>query len=675
MEIIPDLLCLPFRDPGDSSQLFRRCRDEILNRRKTPHQSLFAGGSDTGDRIEAGGDLRLAAEGTVVLDGKAVRLVLDTGDELEALPGGVDRQFFVVEKKSAGAVAVILDHPADRDLEAELIQHRGGDIDLAPAAVHQDKIREAGEAPQLRVEILLFHLPLFVHAVLKPAHENFTHAGVVVGAGHRPDAEFPVVAAPGLSVLENDHRADIGKAADIGDVVGLHAPYGRQPQKRGDLLYRADGAPLLAPQALPVLLEDERGVFARELDELLFFPFFRDKKRDPAAAAGAEPLLQKGVVLRLRGQEDLPGHEGRRRVELFDEFGEDRPLGLPGDVGHVVVLAAHELPVPDEKDLHDAVRIRILLLDGDAQDVPVLTDALGHLLLLGHLLHALQKVAPADRLLEAQLLRGLLHLLRQVADDRLVVAGQKFQGHVDPLPVILLRDIPRAGPAAAVHVKIQAGPVLPEIPGQDAVTVPEPVHPVDELDRLPHRLRAGKRPEIPGLILLHLPGKQDARIGLPHRHLDVGVGLVVLEHRVVLRAVLLDQVVFQDQRLQLRIRHDILKARDLLHHPVDLRPSPDDLPEIGADAVVEVHRLAHVNDRVLRVVHDIDPGLCRQFFEFLRKIRHVFSNQQQLCVSQSSTGIGMCPSVLCCLHLYSAAVFLFIFPIIKRKQPQGNLFA
>ena len=47
----------------------------------------------------------------------------------------------------------------------------------------------------------------------------------------------------------------------------------------------------------------------------------------------------------------------------------------------------------------------------------------------------------------------------------------------------------------------------------------------------------------------------------PSRHLDKRVCLVILEHRVVFRAVLFDQVALQHQRLQLGIRHDVLKPR------------------------------------------------------------------------------------------------------------------
>ena len=105
-------------------------------------------------------------------------------------------------------------------------------------------------------------------------------------------------------------------------------------------------------------------------------------------------------------------------------------------------------------------------------------------------------------------------------------------------------------------------------------------------------------------------------------HLDIGIGLVILEHRVVFGTVLLDQIVLQDQGFELGIRHDVLKAADLLHHAVDLGTAADDFAKIRADAIVEVDSLAHVNNRILLIVHDIDTGLRRQFLKFFGKILH-----------------------------------------------------
>ena len=85
--------------------------------------------------------------------------------------------------------------------------------------------------------------------------------------------------------------------------------------------------------------------------------------------------------------------------------------------------------------------------------------------------------------------------------------------------------------------------------------------------------------------------------------------------------------------LQLRVRNDVLEAGDLFHHLVDLRPSPHDLTKIRADAIVEVHRLAHINDRIPLIVHNIYARLRRELFQFFLHIKHF------LCSRDHSPGL------------------------------------
>ena len=101
------------------------------------------------------------------------------------------------------------------------------------------------------------------------------------------------------------------------------------------------------------------------------------------------------------------------------------------------MLPADEPPVPYKEGLDDAVRVGVFLFHGGADDVPVLSRGVGHLLLLGNALYALQKVPEADGVLKAHLLRCLIHLVCQVPHHRSVVAGEKLQGRVGPFPVFL----------------------------------------------------------------------------------------------------------------------------------------------------------------------------------------------------------------------------------------------
>ena len=169
---------------------------------------------------------------------------------------------------------------------------------------------------------------------------------------------------------------------------------------------------------------------------------------------------------------------------------------------------------------------------------------------------------------------------------------------------------------------IEAGPVLSDIPGQDPAAVPQGIHAVQKLDGLLDRLGAGKRPEISGFVLFHLPGKEQAGIRLLDSDLYIRIGLIVLEHGIVSGPVLLDQVVLQDQGFQLGIGHDILKTVDLFYHTVDLGSPAHDPAKIRVDTIMEIYGLPHINDRVLLIVHDIYARLMREFFQFFLKIEH-----------------------------------------------------
>ena len=113
----------------------------------------------------------------------------------------------------------------------------------------------------------------------------------------------------------------------------------------------------------------------------------------------------------------------------------------------------------------------------------------------------------------------------------------------------LFSDIPRQIPLA----------------GADLIDFPQ------KLDRILHGPGAGVRTEIPALVLFHRSVKKgSADNPRSTRHFDKRIGLVIFEHRIVFRAMLLDQVALQDQCLQLRIGHDILETPDPRHHLIDL---------------------------------------------------------------------------------------------------------
>ena len=113
-----------------------------------PHQGLSPGRSHTRNFIQYRLYLTLGTQGAVIFDGKPVGFVLNTGNQLKALGVGVDGQFHIVVIKASGAVVVVFNHAADRNMDVQLLKHREGYVDLTPAAVHHQYIREPGKASQ-----------------------------------------------------------------------------------------------------------------------------------------------------------------------------------------------------------------------------------------------------------------------------------------------------------------------------------------------------------------------------------------------------------------------------------------------------------------------------------------------------------------------------------------------
>ena len=80
----------------------------------------------------------------------------------------------------------------------------------------------------------------------------------------------------------------------------------------------------------------------------------------------------------------------------------------------------------------------------------------------------------------------------------------------------------------------------------------------------------GIRPEVARAVVRHHARDSHFRERFPPMDFDIRVALVVLQADVVLGPVALDQVHFEDQRLQLRTDHDPLDVGDLAHQAAGL---------------------------------------------------------------------------------------------------------
>ena len=163
---------------------------------------------------------------------------------------------------------------------------------------------------------------------------------------------------------------------------------------------------------------------------------------------------------------------------------------------------------------------------------------------------------------------------------------------------------------------IEAWPVLsgflrkPLTAGADHVEFPQ------QFNRVPDRRGIRIRSKIFGSVFFHRSRDEDPRILLVRCDTNVGIVLVILQHRVIFRAMLLDQVGFQNQRLQFRDCHNIFKSADFRDHPLDLRAFFIPFLKILADPVLQNDCLSDVDDRIMLVMHNIDAWTGREFFQF-----------------------------------------------------------
>ena len=114
------------------------------------------------------------------------------------------------------------------------------------------------------------------------------------------------------------------------------------------------------------------------------------------------------------------------------------------------------------------------------------------------------------------------------------------------------------------------------------------------------------RAEVGAAVLDDVPRAEDAW-PLLVRDSDDGVGLPVLQVDVVAGAVLLDEIVLEQERLVLASTDDVVDRIDLLHQHRGLHVFV--AVEVRADAVAQVLRLADVEDGVVAVAHDVHTGL------------------------------------------------------------------
>ena len=105
--------------------------------------------------------------------------------------------------------------------------------------------------------------------------------------------------------------------------------------------------------------------------------------------------------------------------------------------------------------------------------------------------------------------------------------------------------------------------------------------------------------------------KTQPRKSVIGRDVDIGKALVVTQDDIESRLVALDQIVFENDRLVVRVRDGHLDARNLPHHRGRLDVGVAAL-EVARYAFLEIPGLADVNHLAARIEHPVDAGAVGQ---------------------------------------------------------------
>ena len=113
MEEQIDVFSAPPVHGGSPGQLTQGGIPDSFEGAKGAEKSLPTRGPDTRDVIEQGSGLGAGAERPMVLNGKAVSLVLYAADQLKAFRVSIDWKLKIVKIQASCPMVVILDHAAN----------------------------------------------------------------------------------------------------------------------------------------------------------------------------------------------------------------------------------------------------------------------------------------------------------------------------------------------------------------------------------------------------------------------------------------------------------------------------------------------------------------------------------------------------------------------------------
>src|SRR5690554_5831842 len=186
-------------------------------------------------------------------------------------------------------------------------------------------------------------------------------------------------------------------------------------------------------------------------------------------------------------------------------------------------------------------------LNGTAEHIGISILAADKLLLL-YLLQRADLVSQTGCSLELKLLGRQIHLFRKPMHQLLISTFKKLHRMIEILTVRRLADHPHTRGRTALDLVLQAGSRA--IAEKTVFTLPDAKHLLQQIQTFSHRTGAGIGSEITPLLAPGTALKANCRVCIPVGYQNIGIGFIVAQQNVVWRTLLLDQVLFQQQRFR-----------------------------------------------------------------------------------------------------------------------------
>ncbi len=377
------------------------------------------------------------------------------------------------------------------------------------------------------------------------------------------DPEPAIVRRSGRAVQEHGHRSYGGRAALVRDVVTLDPGRTlRQVQRLPQFVQRPRRALFVADPLVTDLAQPLLGVDPGQVEQLAPVAALRLFDRHAALPAAFRPALaqvrrHRRVVLRRERHQHLVWQVGRGLVVLGQEPVQHLGVGrLPRPPERELLAGYHPTPADDHQ--HDD---GVPLVPRQADRVAVDRLGVDGLLAFEQRLQAADLIPEPSGVLVPLSPRGRRHLAAELLQDLVRVAVQYPHDSLDVPPVVLVGDMPVLRRRTESEVVVQTRPFPIRVV---AMVVRHAIRedPPQRLQGLPDGPAARIRTEVPGFLVLGVPGGGHARPALVG-DLDKLVALVVAQHHVVRRPVVLDEIRFGQQRLDLGPRDDPVHVGDL----------------------------------------------------------------------------------------------------------------